>query len=133
MADGERQFPDPGFEPGDYPVEWLVGKRWMTGDIALAARRRPQLAIHGKLRRPKRIAAGEQVHALPGPFNDWRSARPGHAVDRLGQQPSQPVREVRPAEELGRVRRWTSGATNGSLRSSTWLLSQPSDLRRCPG
>ena len=63
-----QPFPDPGAVPGDYAVEWLVGRRRFTGDVALAPRRRPQIELHGALRRRKRsTSTGELVYTFPGP------------------------------------------------------------------
>jgi hypothetical protein len=74
MADREKTFPDPGAKSGDYAVEWLVGKRQrFIGEVTLAPRQPPQIALHGKLRRPRRNAAGEFVWGLPG--NDVRYPR----------------------------------------------------------
>jgi len=67
VADSEKTFPDPGAKPGKYALEWLVGKsRWLTGDVELAPRRRPRIELNGKLRRPRKNAAGELVYAFPG-------------------------------------------------------------------
>lgn len=66
VATSAPKFPNPGFEFGDYPVEWLLKNRRFTGDVALAPRRRPQITLHGKLRRPKKNAAGELVYFFPG-------------------------------------------------------------------
>jgi hypothetical protein len=67
MADQEKSFPDPGAKPGDYTLEWLVGKRRrFSGEVALAPRRLPQIQLHGKLRRPRKNAAGELVYFIPG-------------------------------------------------------------------
>src|SRR5439155_17418919 len=63
----ERVFPDPGAKPGEYGLEWLVGKRRrFGGEIVLAPRRLPQITLYGTLRRPKANAAGELVYAFPG-------------------------------------------------------------------
>ena len=62
-----RPFPNPGAEPGEYAVEWLVGRRRFTGDVTLAPRRRPHIELHGALRRRTRSGAGELVYRFPGP------------------------------------------------------------------
>jgi hypothetical protein len=62
-----QPFPDPGTKPGEYALEWLVGRRRFTGDVTLAPRRRPQIALRGTLRRHRRSANGTLVYGLPGP------------------------------------------------------------------
>jgi ApeA-like protein len=67
MPERQRTFPDPGFRPGDYAVEWSVGKtRRFSGDVGLAPRRLPRIELDGKLRHPRRDAAGNFVFPLPG-------------------------------------------------------------------
>ena len=67
MATSERTFPDPGAKPGEYALEWLVGKsRRFSGEVALAPRRRPQIGLLGKLKRRRPNAAGELVYTFPG-------------------------------------------------------------------
>jgi hypothetical protein len=62
-----QPFPDPGAKPGEYALEWLVGRRRFTGDVTLAPRRPPRIGLHGALRRPRRSATGHLVYGLPGP------------------------------------------------------------------
>jgi hypothetical protein len=79
MPEGERTFPDPGFRPGDYSVDWLVGRsRRFSGEVELAPRRLPRIEPYGKLRSPRRNAAGELVYPLPG-----REIRYPRVVGRL--------------------------------------------------
>ncbi len=67
MSEPESAFPNPGFEPGEYALEWLVGKnRRFSGDVALAPRRRPKIDLYGRFRRPRRNHAGQLVYSLPG-------------------------------------------------------------------
>lgn len=66
MAERTHQFPDPGAAPGQYAVDWLVGKhRHFVGDITLAPLRRTTAELHGTLRRPKKTAGGV-VYPTPG-------------------------------------------------------------------
>jgi len=61
-----RAFPNPGVGPGEYALEWLVGKRRFSGDVTLAPRRRPQISLRGALKRRRRSASGSLEYELPG-------------------------------------------------------------------
>jgi hypothetical protein len=67
VSEGDKTFPDPGAKPGEYPLEWHVGtSRRYSGEVVVAPRRAPRIELRGKLRRPRRNAAGELVYAFPG-------------------------------------------------------------------
>jgi ApeA-like protein len=71
VAQEAKVFPDPGFREGEYSLEWTVGKRQFGGEVALAARRLPRIALYGKLRTPK-AAHGERAFSVPGPLVEFQ-------------------------------------------------------------